>query len=173
MDILIPIAAILAVLAFAALWIAGRQRKAAGLPEGRVISEDTSGWKRLEKPLYDPDSGLAGRPDYVVERDGEWIPVEVKSGWAPPEPHESHLFQLAAYCLLVEHTYGQRPSHGILHYRNRTFEIDYTPGLEGELRALLVQIRLQAGKRGETPRSHNEPARCAHCGFRKVCDQKL
>jgi CRISPR-associated exonuclease Cas4 len=173
MDLLIPLAAVLVVLAFAALWSASRQRKAAGLPEGRVVAADTGAWQRLEKPLYDPETGLTGRPDYVVEQDDEWIPVEVKSGWAPPEPHESHIFQLAAYCLLVEHVYGTRPSHGILHYRNRTFEIDYTPALEDELRDLLDQIRLQAGKRSGAPRSHSEAGRCLHCGFRKVCDQKL
>ena len=173
MNLLLPLAALLAVLAFVALWTASRQRKAAGLPEGRVVAADMGSWKRLEKPLYDPTTGLTGRPDYVVEQGGHWIPVEVKSGWSPPEPHESHVFQLAAYCLLVEHTYGSRPSHGILHYRNRTFEIDYTATLESELIGLLDEIRLQAGKRTAASRSHNEAGRCQHCGYRKACDQKL
>ncbi len=173
MNPFLVLAAALVFLAFLALWNASRQRKAAGLPQGRVIAADTSGWKRLEKPLYDPDTGLTGRPDYIVEQDGEWIPVEVKSGWAPPEPHDSHVFQLAAYCLLVEHAYGIRPSHGYLHYRNRTFEIEYTAELEGELRELLDAIRLQAGKRSAPPRSHSEAGRCLHCGYRGTCDQKL
>jgi CRISPR-associated exonuclease Cas4 len=170
MDILLILAAVLVALAVAALWSAGRQRKAAGLPDGRVVAADTNGWKRMEKPLYDPDSGLTGRPDYVIEQDGLLIPVEVKSSWAPPEPHDSHLFQLAAYCLLIEHYSGVRPPYGILHYRNRTFEIDYTPELEGQLRSLLEEIRSQ---RGAVNRSHNEAARCEHCGFRATCDQKL
>jgi CRISPR-associated exonuclease Cas4 len=166
------VAAFLAVLAILAWIISNRQRRAAGLPEGRVVAADTGGWQRLEKPLYDPDTGLTGRPDYIVQRKGVVIPVEVKSGWAPAEPHESHLYQLAAYCRLVERTYGSRPPVGILHYRNRTFEIDYTPDLEAELLDLLEEIRLQA-RRGPANRSHNEPGRCARCGFRTVCDQKL
>ena len=173
MNTFLLLAAILVVLAFAALWSAARQRKTAGLPAGRVVAADTGSWMRLEKPLYDPETGLTGRPDYIIEREGEWIPVEVKSGWAPPEPYESHLFQLAAYCLLVEHAYGVRPSRGILHYRNRTFEIDYTTPLESELRGLLEQIRLQAGKRASAPRSHGEASRCHGCGYRGTCDQKL
>lgn len=173
MDLFLAFAALLVVLAFAALWISARQRKAAGVPEGRLIASDTGSWKRLEKPLYDPETGLTGRPDYVVQQGEQIIPVEVKSGWAPPEPHESHLFQLAAYCLLVERAFGRRPSHGILHYRNRTFAIDYTPQLENELLALLEEIRLQSARRAPAPRSHEEPGRCLRCGFRHVCDQKL
>ena len=132
-----------------------------GLPDGRVVAADTGVWRKLEKPLYDPDTGLTGRPDYVVERDGVWVPVEVKSGWAPSEPHEGHLFQLAAYCLLVEHAYGVRPPVGILHYRNRTFEIDYNPALEAELMVLLEELRVQSRKGEATARMLNRAAACA------------
>jgi CRISPR-associated exonuclease Cas4 len=170
MDTVLILAVVLVLLALAALWSSGRQRKAAGMPDGRVVAADTNGWKRMEKPLYDQETGLTGRPDYVIDMDGMMIPVEVKSSWAPPEPHDSHLFQLAAYCLLIEQYSGVRPTHGILHYRNRTFEIDYTRELEGQLRGLLDEIR---GQRGSVNRSHNEPGRCEHCGFRGVCDQKL
>lgn len=166
------LAGLLVVLAVAALWVAARQRKAGGLPEGRVVASDTGLWRKLEKPLYDPETGLTGKPDYIVERGGYWLPVEVKSGWAPPEPHEGHLFQLAAYCLLVEAAYGKRPPAGILHYRNRTFEIDYNPALEAELIELLDEIRAHS-KKGEVHRSHTEPARCSRCGFRSLCDEKL
>ena len=165
------IAGLLVLIALAAFVLSARQRKASGLPEGRVVSADTGGWRKLEKPLYDPDTGLTGRPDYVVERGGVWVPVEVKSGWAPAEPHEGHIFQLAAYCRLVEHAYGARPPVGILHYRNRTFEIDYNAGLEADLMALLDEIRDQSRK--EAHRSHAEPARCSRCGYRGVCGEKL
>jgi len=170
MEVFFVLAAVLVLLAAAALWVSARQQKATGLPTGRVITADTGGWRRLEKPLYDAESGLTGRPDYVVDHGGAMIPVEVKSGWAPAEPHDSHLFQLVAYCLLVEQTSGTRPPYGILRYRNRTFEIDYTPALEAELRGLLQEMRKQ---RLPAPRSHQEPGRCAACGFRGVCDQKL
>lgn len=160
------------VLAGAALWFSARQYRKAGLPPGRVIAADMGGWKRPEKPLYDPQTGLTGRPDYLVKQGGRFIPVEVKSGWAPPEPHESHVYQLAAYCLLVERTYGGRPPYGILRYRNRTFAVDYTPRLEATLLELIETIHA-CQRRGEVDRSHAEPARCAHCGYRKGCDQRL
>lgn len=162
------------------LWVSGRQRKSTGLPTGRVIYTDTGGWGRVEKPLYDPIAGLTGKPDYLVEADGVMIPVEVKSARAPTIPHDSHVYQLAAYCMLVERTYGERPPYGILRYRDKTFSIDYTPALEQELEALLDAIRTQekAGKKANRnndgpDRSHDEPARCARCGYRNTCDQRL
>jgi CRISPR-associated exonuclease Cas4 len=165
-------AAVLLLLALVAWWIASRRRKASGLPQGRVVAADTGLWRKLEKPLYDPETGLTGKPDYIVERGGLWLPVEVKSGWAPAEPHEGHLFQLAAYCRLVEYVYGVRPPVGILHYRNRTFEIDYNLELEGELVQLLEDIRAH-GRKGEVHRSHDEAGRCKSCGYRSVCTEKL
>lgn len=158
--------------ALALLWWSGKQRRASGLPPGRIISSDTDRWGKVEKPLYDPISGLTGRPDYLVEEKDFFIPVEVKSSRAPSLPHDSHIYQLAAYCLLVERVYGKRPPYGILRYRDQTFSIEYTPALQSDLERLLAAIRLQE-RRGEADRSHNEPARCARCGYRNICDQRL
>jgi len=64
-------------------WQSGRQRKAAGLPGGRVIYTDTHGWGEVEKPLFYQALGLTGKPDYLIQQHGQIIPVEVKSGRAP------------------------------------------------------------------------------------------
>jgi CRISPR-associated exonuclease Cas4 len=115
---------------------------------------------------------LTGRPDYLVERGGSLIPVEVKSSRVYETPFDEHVYQLAAYCLLVQQVYEKRPPYGILHYPDRTFEIDYTPDLEMGLLDLLAEIRRQERK-DEVPRSHESPARCNKCGFRSLCDQRL
>ncbi|MGE5377546.1 MAG: CRISPR-associated protein Cas4 [Bacteroidota bacterium] len=164
----------LALILFAVLffWISGRQRKAAGLPGGRVIYTDTRGWGKLEQPLFHAGLGLTGKPDYLVQQNGQIIPVEVKSGRAPDAPYDSHIFQLASYCLLVEKTYGRRPAYGIIHYNNRDFAVDYTEELESKLLDLLVEMK-RDDHRGDVPRSHEQAARCARCGFRRVCDQSL
>jgi CRISPR-associated exonuclease Cas4 len=172
MNSLFWIALIVFLLALALLFISARQRRSSGLPAGRVIYTDTRAWNRLEKPLYDSLSGLTGKPDYLVEQKNQIIPVEVKSGWAPPEPHDSHIYQLAVYCLLVEKVMGKRPPYGIIQYRNRAFSIDYTSELEEELLTLLDEIRRDE-KQGCFDRSHDEERRCAHCGFRNMCDQCL
>ena len=159
-------------LAITLFWISNRQRKAAGLPGGRVIYTDTRAWGKLEQPLFYAGLGLTGKPDYLVQQEGQIIPVEVKSGRAPDAPFDSHIFQLASYCLLVEKTYGKRPSYGIIHYKDRDFAVDYTEELESKLLDLLVEMKNDTHK-NDVPRSHEQPARCARCGFRRVCDQKL
>lgn len=177
-TMLIVFALLLLVLAVVVLWLSRRQQRSTGLPAGRVIYSDTDQWGKVERPLFDKATGLTGKPDYLVEQeDGDvLIPVEVKSGRAPSVPYDSHVFQLAAYCFLVERTYSTRPPYGILRYRDRTFAIDYTPELEEELLKLLDEIRAdtrQMEKGREIDRSHHEPARCARCGYRNYCDQRL
>jgi CRISPR-associated exonuclease Cas4 len=98
--------------------------------------------------------------------------VEVKSGWAPPVPFDSHAMQLAAYCLLVERDLGVRPPYGLLRYRNRTFRLAYTDEIRERVLDMIFEVR--RAKRLETvDRSHEHQARCARCSFRSVCDQRL
>jgi CRISPR-associated exonuclease Cas4 len=162
----------LLILGIVLLWQSNRQRGQAGLPGGRIIYTDTRAWGEVEKPLVDHSLGLTGKPDYLVERDGTIIPVEVKSGRTPAAPYDSHIFQVAAYCLLVEKTYGKRPPYGIIHYPNRDFAVDYTNQLESSLLDQLAEIRRDE-VRSNVPRSHEDAARCRGCGFRKICDQSL
>ena len=159
-------------LALVLLWLSSRQRKEAGLPGGRIIYTDTHGWGKVEKPLYYSELELTGKPDYLFQKNGTIIPVEVKSGRAPETPYDSHIFQLAAYCLLVEKTYDTRPPYGIIHYENRDFAIDYTKELETSLIDLLVEMKRDQHRK-EVPRSHEQAARCAKCGFKNICDQRL
>ena len=154
------------------LWQSNRQRRGAGVPRGRIIYTDTRGWGKLEKPLFYAPLELTGKPDYLIEKDGWIIPVEVKSGRAPQAPYDSHIYQLAAYCLLVEKTYKKRPPYGIIHYENRDFAVDYTRELEESLLDLLADMKRDERK-SDVPRSHEQAARCAKCGFRKVCNQSL
>ena len=166
---------------------AARQQKETGLPGGRVIYTDTSRWGPVEKALYDPTLGLTGKPDYLVQKGERLIPVEVKSTRIPEAPYDSHIYQLAAYCLLVQHTYGKRPPYGIVYYADRSkldpaspnppvngrsYAIDYTPTLESALLDILTEIQTRDH---HTPidRSHNSPQRCAHCGYRSTCEQRL
>jgi CRISPR-associated exonuclease Cas4 len=159
-------------LAFVLLLVSGAQRRVSGLPGGRVIYTDTHGWGRVEKPLYDAELRLTGKPDYLVEKGGQLIPVEVKTGRTPEAPYDAHIFQVAAYCLLVEKAYGKRPSHGIIHYSNRDFAVDYTPELESALLDLLAGIRRDETRK-EVLRSHEDQRRCLRCGFRDACDERL
>jgi len=143
-----------------------------GIPAGRIIYSDHGHWQKTSKPLYDASAGLTGKPDYLIQKEGKLIPAEVKSSYAPRSPYDSHIMQLAAYCMLVEREFGERPPFGLLRYRNRTFEIPYTRQLEARLLDLISTIR-RAKELEDIPRSHHSKARCARCGFRNTCDQRL
>lgn len=161
------------VLALVFFWLASRYQRASGMPAGKVIYTDTRAWGKVEEPLYDSHLGLTGKPDYLVRSGDQVIPVEVKSTRAPSGPLDSHIYQLAAYCLLVERVYGKRPAYGLIHYPNRTYQVDFTPTLEKNTLALLEEMRSADNRKHHPNRSHNSPARCARCGFRSLCDQRL
>lgn len=148
---------------------AGQRREAAGLPAGQIISADTSGWRRADHPLISRRHQLVGRPDYIVAASEGVIPVEVKSTrLRGDDPYDSHKLQLAAYCLLIEESEGRRPPYGILRYANATVRIPFDDALRDRLLDTLDQMRrAQAG--GELFRSHDDPLRCSHCGFRHAC----
>ncbi|MCS7011635.1 MAG: CRISPR-associated protein Cas4 [Anaerolineales bacterium] len=154
------------------LLVSALKQKATGLPGGRIIYTDTRGWGKVEKPLYDLELGLTGKPDYIQEQNGFLIPIEVKTGRTPEAPYDSHIFQLAAYCYLIHKTYHKRPPYGILHYPERNFAVDYTPELESALLDLIAEMRI-AERRGTVSRSHDQPGRCRHCGYRAECDERL
>lgn len=175
---MLPLLALLIfLLALFILWEANRRRKASGIPGGRRVYSDTSSWQEQERPLYDPDLGLTGRPDYIIKDGRHIIPVEVKSSRIPDTPYDSHIFQLAAYCLLIQRVFHNRPPYGMLHYtdggqNSRTFAVDYTPDLENDIVNLLAEMRSQHNRR-EINRSHESSARCSACGYRFICDQRL
>lgn len=158
----------------ARLWsYAANLQEEAGLPQGKIIYTDTGTWFPNQDPLYSEDIQLTGKPDYLIEQDsGMVIPVEVKSGPAPTEPWDGHLYQLAAYCFLVESTYGTRPDFGILQYKDRAFAIDYTEELEDEFLDIIQEIRHDI-KHGNANREHEDWKRCVSCGMKSSCDQRL
>jgi CRISPR-associated exonuclease Cas4 len=166
----LPIAFI--IFAVVVFYLAARLRRKAGIPAGRIVYVDASQWNKVEKPLYDRELRLTGKPDYLVQQGKQVIPIEVKSGHAPPQAHEWHISQLAAYCILVEREYGTRPAHGFLHYADRTLEIDFTPLLETSTLAIIQEMQKRTSQI-QIDRSHHDQNRCIYCGYRSICDQAL
>ena len=168
----LPLAILLFFAALVLFFMARRPHRQTGLPTGRLIYTDTQGWLKVEKPLYSSELNLTGKPDYLVEQQGQLIPVEVKSSRRVTAPYAAHVNQLIAYCLLVESCYGRRPPYGILRYPDKSFAIDFTPELESGVRSLLQEMQSRVSAKNVN-RSHQSPERCAGCGYRHVCDQAL
>jgi CRISPR-associated exonuclease Cas4 len=118
--------------------------------------------------------GLSGRPDYLVRVDCGVVPVELKSGKSPRSgrPYDGHLFQLVAYCLLVEDVCQAFVPYGVIEYEDRSIRVEYTSALRKSLLGLLEQIRT-AKRGGEFHIDHNRPGKCRSCGFHETCGESL
>lgn len=162
---------LLAALGLAAIIWAWQLRRQSGIPWARVTYDD-AGRREIIQPLRSVRYGLVGRPDYVLERRGALIPVEVKPHRRATAPYHADVMQLVAYCLLVEETSGHRPRFGLLRYAEATFQIVYNDQLRDDLLDTLDQMRddLVAD---DCDRDHHEPGRCRGCGFVEVCEQAL
>lgn len=171
---------------------AARETKRAGLPAGALLYSDTGrpvgrvapaevgrDGRKQERPLVSEALELVGRPDYLVEVEGGVVvPVEVKSTNSPAggRPYDSHLAQLAAYCLLVEEVLGADVPYGLVKYRDREVRVEYTHEMREGALALVEELKADmaaAAEGREVHRSHDEPRRCAGCSLRDVCTESL
>jgi|SRR5581483_5156389 len=140
-----------------------------GLVAGELAYSD------LDKPaetLRSEKYELSGRPDYIVRRAGRYIPVELKTGRTPEAPHDSHVMQLGVYCLLVEENYGVRPTHGVLQYNERTFEVPFTDEFRDRVLETTLRMRL-SDMTGVVHRNHERPGKCRGCSRREICPERL
>jgi CRISPR-associated exonuclease Cas4 len=156
------------------MWARARHRiRQSGIPDGRVVYQDTDRRHYVECPLVSPSCGLTGKPDYLVEAANGLIPVELKSRNCPRSgPHEGEVTQVTAYCVLVEDCCGAAPPHGILQFADRSWPIRYT--LKDRKRLLHILDEMREARNTRTAhRDHQHAARCRACGYRAVCNEAL
>lgn len=153
--------------------LARRRAEDIGAQAGLVT--DPVAYSDLDRPgdlLVSKRFDLAGKPDYVVRRHGGLVPIEVKTGRTPAAPHESHVLQMGAYCLLVEEAMGERPPAGIIQYPDARFEIAYTEDLRDRVLGVLLKMRV-AEFAGGVHRTHENPGKCRGCSRREGCPERL
>jgi CRISPR-associated exonuclease Cas4 len=124
------------------------------------------------EPLVSQRFGIIGKPDYLVEIAGGGrrlvVPLEVKSRRRPPAEDPGHTLQLAAYCLLVEDIYKERPPHGYLRYADVTIQVAFTDDLRRAVMDSAAALR-KARTAADVPRSHHDAQRCRRCGYVESC----
>jgi CRISPR-associated exonuclease Cas4 len=166
---------LLALIAAALAWLFGwKLFLRSGLPSRKILYADVGSTFPQSAPLISRRYGLTGKPDYLVRAKKGLVPVEVKSGRSPNSgrPYESHMFQLAGYCLLVEDLYRAPVPYGLIRYDDRTIPVEYTPNLRARLLDILDEIRV-ARRGAECHISHHHAGRCRACGFRSICTERL
>ncbi len=116
--------------------------------------------------------GLSGKPDLILRRRDELIPVEIKTGRVPRGPLFSHILQLGAYCVILSDIEEQRVEKGYIRYGQKDFEIDFDANLE-ELVLLKAEEMRRLMKDGGAHRNHNREAKCRNCSRRQLCPETL
>ncbi len=135
-------------------------------PDG--LTDDTP---ILKSEIYN----LAGRPDYIIKKGDERIPVEVKTGRPPKAPFFSHILQIGAYCLLSEETFGQKPTNGQIRYgfNNSPHEIIWDSKLKNLVIEKLEEMNDILDGKLEAHRNHKRVGKCNSCSRRKNCPERL
>ena len=155
------------------LAVSKRFGRKSGVPQGEVVYEDVSG--QAQEPFISKRLLMAGKPDYLMkDRNGDLIPVEVKSSNAPRagRPYESHLMQIAAYFLLLEDVLQRPVPYGLIRYRNRTLRVANSDELRARLMEVIAQMRRLIA-RDVARRNHNRAQRCSRCSMAHACDERL
>ena len=128
---------------------------------------------RHKKILVANEFGLAGQPQYLLAYEDGYIPVLARNTSAPEQPHEAHIMQVIAYCLLVAEDTGARPPYGVIRYGDgRTFEVDFDEDSVEALSQMMDEIEANR-RQADVPLSHNVRGRCFACSHRKRCGQSL
>ncbi|MBS3781054.1 MAG: CRISPR-associated protein Cas4 [Candidatus Thermoplasmatota archaeon] len=146
------------------------EREDMKLEEGEIKYVDKL--EKKSKLLRSEKYKLRGKPDFILEKDGSPVPVEVKTGRVPEGPFFSHILQIAAYCLLVEEDMGKKPPYGLIRYGDTEFDIEYDEDLRQLLLEKLKDMRMHL-KDEDVHRNHNREGKCRNCSRRKICEESL
>jgi CRISPR-associated exonuclease Cas4 len=149
-------------------WSVQKKKKSYGIPDGLILYSDLN---VPADPLFSRRYRLIGKPDYIVRKENQCIPVEVKSGKGS-HPHQSQVLQLAAYCQILEDITGVFVPEGLLVYNNVPYTIRYDPKLRFELETVMKTMRASL-RRGDIQRNHHESGRCRYCSMRQYCTNFL
>ena len=141
---------------------ARRTLKAYGIKKGE---------RRFGVDLYSEALRLRGKIDMVILTPCEVIPVEYKMAAAIGLHHK---YQLAAYALLAERTFGGTVSRAFVYLtpEKRAIEVPITAAMRGHVKRLLVELR-DATENERLPRPTPHRGRCADCEYRRFCGDVL
>lgn len=112
--------------------------------------------------------GLTGVLDLLIKSGREYYPVEFKDSAGGPALH--HRYQLAAYCLLVEETFGVGVRWGFLYVipQRRVIPVPLTAGLRERVPSLLAAIR-EVVRTERMPPGTRRRGKCGDCEYRNYC----
>ena len=141
---------------------ARRTLKAYGMEEGE---------RRFGVSLYSAALGLRGKIDMVILTPRELVPVEYKMAAAVGLQHK---YQLTAYAMLAEHTFGGTVSRAFAYLTpaKEAREIPITAAMRAQVKKILAGLRDSIEKEIlPCPTPHR--GRCVGCEYRRFCGDVL
>jgi CRISPR-associated exonuclease Cas4 len=141
---------------------ARRTLKAYGIKEGE---------RRFSVDLYSQSLGLRGKIDVFIFTPHETIPVEYKMT-AGVGLH--HKYQLAAYAMLAEHTFGGTVNRAFAYLTpaKKAQEIPITSAMRAHVNKILGELRVSIHAE-RLPRPTPHCKRCTDCEYRRFCGDVL
>lgn len=141
---------------------ARRTLRAYGMKEGE---------RRFGVDLYSEHLRLRGKIDMVISTPRELVPVEYKMTAAVGLHHK---YQLTAYALLAEHTFGGTVSRSFAYLTpaKKAVEVPITPGMRAHVKKVLADLRgSMENERLPPPTPYR--GRCPDCEYRRFCGDIL
>ncbi len=119
-------------------------------------------WLRSER------LGLSGKPDLLIIARDACYPVDFKD--TEGGVRRNHRFQLAAYALLAEESFGRPASKGFVYLvpSKQLVRVDIGAGERAEVIGALEQIRSMV-REERLPEATHVRARCVACEYRNYC----
>ena len=143
-----------------------KERRRTTLLGGKTLKVEQK-WTALQ--LRSEKLGIEGMVDMVVKTPEGYVVVEYKTTFIPRRVHPGHLYQAAAYAMLVEEAFKTIVRKLYVYYEksNKFFEIPLTESIRrhvvwtiGRIREIVQEEKLPPAK----------PSRkCWSCGYRWIC----
>lgn len=114
---------------------------------------------------------LVGRPDRLIRRGRDIIPVEDKKAYAI---YPSTIAQMAIYFILIKDLYGVHPPYGVVVTGDgKAHRIMNTAGVRRDALRRAEEIRAIRGDLETAVHTDATPAQCGGCSYRNSCPQSL
>jgi CRISPR-associated exonuclease Cas4 len=136
-----------------------RKLRAYGLQEGTRVFDVRLNSIRL---------GLRGRLDMMIRTSDACYPVDFKL--TEGRPHKNHLYQLAAYALLIEEEYGCEVKQGFVYLIPEKDAVVMQIGMDLKVDvADLIKTIREMVSREEIPEVNPSRRRCEDCEYQNYC----
>jgi CRISPR-associated exonuclease Cas4 len=141
---------------------ARRTLKAYGIKEGE---------RRFGVDLYSESLGLRGNIDMIIFTPHEVMPVEYKMA---VEIGLHHKYQLTAYAILAEHTFGGTVTRAFVYLTpvKKPLEVPITAAMRAHVKKILAELHAFIGDE-RLPRPTPHRRRCTDCEYRRFCGDVL